>query len=273
MSENGSWPQLLDAAQPKEHVLQLYLCRDQSFFGRAVALFAAAGLKKQEGVILVATRPHSDALLPLLESHGVDVPAATARGQLTVLDAEQTLPRFLVRGMPDAGTFKGIAADVIAKVRKAGYRRVRWWGEMVNLLWEAGNVEGFVRLEEMFDDLAREHAIAIFCSVVMDPFDIEVHDISLPGALKTHSHVIPAEHYDRLEQSVNRALDDVLGAEGGRALRGLMAKSHHPYAHVPAPQAAILWLKRMASDRAGEILAKARRYYYEPEDAPQMKKQ
>jgi hypothetical protein len=264
LSQNGSWSELLEGSAPKQHILQLYLCRDQEFFGRAVALFAASGLKKREGVILLATKAHADALEPLLESHGIDVPKARAQGQLTIVDAEQTLPRFLVKGMPDPARFREIAETVIARVRQAGYPKVRWWGEMVNLLWEAGNVEGFIKLESLFDDLSREHSISIFCSVVMDPFDIEVHDISLPEALRTHSHLIPVEHYDRLDDSVSRALIDVLGPEQGKALKLLMSKSQHPHAQVPPPQANILLLKRMAADRAGTILAKARDYYYAP---------
>jgi hypothetical protein len=167
--------------------------------------------------------------------------------------------------MPDPEGFKRIAGQVIEKVRTAGFQHVRWWGEMVNLLWEAGNPQGFHRLEELFDEVAREHVISIFCSVVMDPFDLEVHDLGLPEALKTHSHLIPVEHYARLEQSVDRALHEVLGQEQGQAMKLLMSKSQHPHAQVPPPQAAILLLKRLVGQQAREILTRARRYYYTPE--------
>ena len=264
MTNDASWTELLDGSRPKQHILQLYLCSDEAFFGRAVALFAASGLKRQEGVILVATKAHRTILSPLLESHGIDVPAAEARGQLSILDAETTLPRFMVNGMPDAAGFKKIAAEAIGRMRRSGYSRVRWWGEMVNLLWEEGNVPAFIRLEELFDEVGRTHEIAIFCSVVMDPFDVEVHDLGLPGAMKAHSHLIPVEDYRRLEESVNRALIEVLGKEKGEALRVLMSRSQNPHAHVPAPQAAILWLKRLAEQHAPEILRRARAYYYAP---------
>jgi hypothetical protein len=264
MTSTASWPELLDGARPKQHILQLYLCRDEAFFGRAVALFAASGLKKQEGVILAATKAHRALLSPLLESHGIDIPAAEARGQLTIVDAETTLPRFMVNGMPDAADFKRIAAEVIGRVRRSGYSRVRWWGEIVNLLWEEGNVQAFIRLEELFDEVGRSHEIAIFCSMVLDPFDIEAHDVALPGALKTHSHLIPLEDYRKLEESVNRALIEVVGREKGEALRVLMSRSQNPHAHVPPPQAALLWLKRLVEQQAPEILGRARTYYYAP---------
>jgi hypothetical protein len=41
--------------------------------------------------------------------------------------------------MPDAPVFLGLAADVIGQARTGGrYQKVRWWGEMVNVLWERG---------------------------------------------------------------------------------------------------------------------------------------
>jgi hypothetical protein len=180
------------------------------------------------------------------------------------VDAETTLPRFMVNGMPDAADFKRIAAEVIGRVRRSGYSRVRWWGEIVNLLWEEGNVQAFIRLEELFDEVGRSHEIAIFCSMVLDPFDIEAHDVALPGALKTHSHLIPLEDYRKLEESVNRALIEVVGREKGEALRVLMSRSQNPHAHVPPPQAALLWLKRLVEQQAPEILGRARTYYYAP---------
>ena len=56
--------------------------------------------------------------------------------------------------MPDAPVFLGLAADVIAKARDGGrYPKVRWWGEMVNVLWERGDVAASMDLEDQFDHL------------------------------------------------------------------------------------------------------------------------
>ena len=59
----------------------------------------------------------------------MDVKAAQGRGQLTVVDADELLPRFMKDAMPDAPVFLGLAADVIANARAEGrYPKVRWWG-------------------------------------------------------------------------------------------------------------------------------------------------
>ena len=63
------------------------------------------------------------------------------------------LPKFLVKDMPDGRTFKGIAHDTIGKARANGrYANVRWWGEMVNVLYVRGNGQASTRLEEFFDE-------------------------------------------------------------------------------------------------------------------------
>src|SRR6185295_6578265 len=174
-----SWDGLLTIAGPRDHIVQLY--QDQQFLNRAVCRFAAGAIASGEGIILVPTAAHWAAFRPRLEAEGVDVQAAQDRGQLTVVDADELLPRFMHDAMPDAPVFLGLAAEVIGKARGEGlYPKVRWWGEMVNVLWEQGNVGASMALEDQFDRLAKQHAIAIFCSFVMDNFNGEVHSRMLP---------------------------------------------------------------------------------------------
>src|ERR1700730_18737835 len=87
------WDRILAAADPRDHIVQLY--QDQDFLNRAVCRFAAAALQNGEGVILVPTVKHWDAFRPRLIAEGIDVEAAQRHGQLTIVDADQTLPRFM----------------------------------------------------------------------------------------------------------------------------------------------------------------------------------
>jgi hypothetical protein len=64
----------------------------KSSFSRAVCRFAVSALAHGEGVILVPTAPHWNALRPRLEAEGVDTDAAQKSGQLTVVDADHLLP-------------------------------------------------------------------------------------------------------------------------------------------------------------------------------------
>jgi hypothetical protein len=65
----------------------------------------------------VPTAAHWEAFRPRLEAEGVDVRAAQSSGQLTVVGADELLPRFMKDAMPDALVFLGLAAEVIAQAR------------------------------------------------------------------------------------------------------------------------------------------------------------
>ena len=124
------WNQLVADAGPGDHIVQLY--QDEDFLNRAVCRFAGSTIVNGEGLILVPTLSHWDAFRPRLEAEGVDVEAAQRRGQLTIVDADECLPRFIREGMPDSPVFLGLAEDVIDRAHAGGrYPKVRWWGEMV----------------------------------------------------------------------------------------------------------------------------------------------
>jgi MEDS: MEthanogen/methylotroph, DcmR Sensory domain len=97
-----NWDGVVAAAAPCDHIVQLY--QDQDFLNRAVCRFAGAALANGEGIILVPTLTHWNAIRPRLEAEGVDVEAARTRGQLTVVDADEFLPPL------HAGLHAGFAA-------------------------------------------------------------------------------------------------------------------------------------------------------------------
>jgi hypothetical protein len=254
------WGGLLASAGPRDHIVQLY--QDQDFLNRAVCRFAASAIANGEGVILVPTAAHWEAFRPRLEAEGVDTIAAQERGQLTVVDADELLPQFMREAMPDAPVFLGLAADVIAKARGNGrYQKVRWWGEMVNVLWERGDAAASMELEDQFDRLAREHEIAIFCSFVMDNFNGEVHSQMLPRLGKNHSHLIPVEDYARLERAVADALRETVGADEARVLeQRLLSGAPSPF-QMPRSQALLLALREALPVVADSVLTRSAKLY------------
>src|SRR5213079_703622 len=98
--EEQPWHHVVAHAGPSDHVVQLY--QDQDFLNRAVCRFAGAALANGEGIILVPTLTHWNGIRPRLEAEGVDVEAARERGQLTVVAADEFLPRFVRDAMPDS---------------------------------------------------------------------------------------------------------------------------------------------------------------------------
>lgn len=266
VGQREPWRRLLADAAPRDHIVQLY--QDQHFLNRAVCRFAAAALANGEGVILVPTLAHWNAFRPRLEAEGVDVEAVQSRGQLTVVDADELLPRFMRDAIPDAPAFLGLAADVIARTRAAGrYPKLRWWGEMVNVLWERGDVAASMNLEDLFDQLAHEHDIAIFCSFLMDNFNGEVHARMLPRLGENHSHLIPVEDYARLERAVADALRETVGSDEARVLEGRFLADYPTQFHMPRPQALLLALRQVLPLVADAVLQRSRTLYTAPEES------
>ena len=258
--EHRDWDCLLADAGPRDHVVQLY--QDQDFLNRAVCRFAASALANGEGVILVPTVRHWDAFRPRLISEGVDVGAAQKRGQLTILDAEETLPRFMHDAMPDAPVFLGLAADVVARARGGDrFPKVRWWGEMVNILWERGDVAASMKLEDLFDQLAQKHDIAIFCSFLMDNFNGEIHARLLPRLGENHSHLIPVEDYARLERAVADALRDTVGPDEARVLENELLSKYPPKLSMPRAQALLLALRQVLPTVSESVLQRCSKLY------------
>lgn len=251
-----SWRKLLSEPGENGHIVQLY--QDDDFYGEAISHFAAEGIAKGESIILVATEPHWKNISGRLRGKGFNLEELFRQGQLTLLDADATLPKFMVAGLPDGDLFKPLAKQTIAKARAGGkYPRVRWWGEMVNVLYVDGNPRASHRLEQLFDEVAREESIAIFCSFLMDKFDPKVYEEVFGNVCTTHSHVIPVDDYAQHRVTVNRAIEDVIGNVRGSLLQSLVAWKNAP-THMPSSQALLLWVREKMPEHFAPVLARAR---------------
>ena len=252
----NSWRTLLAEPGDDGHIVQLY--QDEDFYGEAVSHFAAEGLARGESIILVASAPHWQNISGRLHGKGFDSAALVRQGQLTLLDADTTLPLFMAGDTPDRKIFKTLAKETIARARAGGkYARVRWWGEMVNVLYVNGNPRGSNRLEQLFDEMAHEERIAIFCSFLMDKFDPAIYDEAFGHVCATHSHVIPCDDYERHRLAVNQAVNEVIGAIKGPALKSLVSWMGAPTA-MPASQALLVWVKELQPQHFASVLARAR---------------
>lgn len=256
-----TWQAVLTHPENGSHIAQLY--QSDLFLYRSVGIYLAAGLQKGDAAVLVATPGHTTAFLQDLTAKGFDVNGLKRSGQLTVLDAEATLSEFSIDGEPDRKHFIEVVGGVIEKAGK-GYPRVRAFGEMVNLLWQRGELSKAIALEELWNDLAKIHSFSLFCAYVMDNFNPKMHEGPLQSVCKTHSHLIPAEDYGLLEKSVSEAIGTVLGSMQASMLFSLVAAQRieqESVAMMPSAQHALLWLKKNMPITADKVLLKSRSYY------------
>jgi signal transduction histidine kinase len=183
-----------DERQPSElaggdHAVQFYESDD--FLGRVVADFVEQGVRAGAPALLVATGPHRLTCTALLRERGIDVEDAVRAGRLVMLDARETLSRFLVDGGIDREAFQ---RELAVHVRRPGQAAPLYvFGEMVDLLWKDGNLEAAVALESLWNELGRGHRIRLLCGYALDGFHAEVHRHPFERICRTHTHVLPAE--------------------------------------------------------------------------------
>jgi hypothetical protein len=257
------WHPLLRAPQPCDHIAQLYT--DDGFLTRAVTEFVGAGLVAGEAVVIVATPAHIRAFAEHL-GRTLDLAAARLADQLIVLDAEASLARLLVDGRPERQAFLGLIGTILDRAQAAGDGRVRVFGEMVNLLC-GHDPEAAIELESLWNEVLAERRVSLLCAYRLDNFDRRVHRRLLHQISQKHSHLVPVEHYQRLESAVDRAYREVFGAEGDTvALRDLLVAGVPPTPAMPPAEAALIALRGLRTDIADAVLERARHYYTAPLD-------
>jgi signal transduction histidine kinase/ActR/RegA family two-component response regulator len=152
-----------------------------------VGSYVGAGLGAGETAIVIATEAHRTEIARRLTAHCIDVAQATRSGHLTFLDARETLAKFMDGPTPNPTRFREAVGGLIER-RTA---RLRAYGEMVDLLWKDGNSQGAIRLEELWNDLAKEHPFALLCAYAVAQVDGEEPQKAFDDVIGMHSHVLP----------------------------------------------------------------------------------
>jgi len=178
------------------HLVQYY--EKEGFLYDRVTDFMSDGLRGSDAAVLIATRAHRNGVESRLARRGVDLSHLTAGGRYHALDAQDTLSRFMVDGAPDPHRFAETVGPVIRTAR-TGDRRVLAFGEMVALLWAEGNREAAIRLEQLWNDLARRETFALLCAYPISHFDDAGHAKPFAEINAAHTWVTPAESYSIVE--------------------------------------------------------------------------
>jgi signal transduction histidine kinase len=178
-----------------DHRVQFYESED--FLAVAVADFLADGLTGGHPSVVIATETHRLSFASRLKVKGFDVEQASGVGQLILLDARDTLDTFMSGPMPDPARFKSTLGAILkdARDRGGGGAVLRLYGEMVDLLWRDGNTEGALRLEELWNELARSYEFSLLCAYAMGNFYRANDADRFKAICAAHTHVAPTERY------------------------------------------------------------------------------
>lgn len=256
----ASWNALVAAPAPRDHLVQLYT--DEAALVSIVTEFVAHGLADGAGVVAITTLPHRSAVCGRLAERGVDVSAAEAHGQLTLLDARDTLAQLLVDGMPDAAALRAVIVPALQRARAAGGGTVRAFGEMVDILYRGGQLAAAIELETLWNELLEREGFTLLCSYAVDAFDRAQYRETLPRIGAVHSHLMPVEAPERFEDAIDRAFRDVFGLFGdAELLRELFVRQQTDGTAMPTAQAALFAVRALDAGLADAILARAAAHY------------
>jgi hypothetical protein len=156
----------LPAVAPTDHAVQFYQADDE--LAAAVSGYLAEGIKSGDGVIVVATAPHRLMFETALAQAGVDVAGERHAGRLLTEDATRLLGRILGGDGLDQWHFRSAISSLILRAA-AGGRRVRIYGEMVGLLWDAGHVARAIELEALWNGLRALLPFSLLCGYPSSP--------------------------------------------------------------------------------------------------------
>jgi len=155
--------------------------------------FVGAVLKSGNAAIVVATELHREKLLARLQAYGLDMSATIEQGRYIALDNAETIATFMVNDLPDPVLFSKVTGNLIARTAKSvegDHARVAACGECAPLLWERGNAEGAVRLERLWDEIARSYGVQVLCGYPQSSFQGRTEGDTFDRICAEHSSVL-----------------------------------------------------------------------------------
>src|SRR6266851_2176559 len=203
--------------EPCLHTVQFY--SDDGFLIDSISQFIGTSLLAGSAAIVIATKAHRDGIARRLKERGMDLAGALKQGRYVVLDPDETLSRLLVDGWPDEVRFAALMGEVIERAKASSGENcsdVAIFGEMVSLLWTEGKCDAAIRLEQLWNNLAKTHAFSLRCAYPITGFDHHEHHEPFVRICTEHSDVIPEEKY----------LATATDQERHRAIAALQQRAH-----------------------------------------------
>jgi anti-sigma regulatory factor (Ser/Thr protein kinase) len=222
------------AVSAGDHVVQFYE-RDSDLV-QTVGRYLTDAARADAVAIVIATEAHRRAFEAHLEAAGIDLAQLRRSGRLVSLDAATTMAQFMPDGQLDPEAFHRVIGALVRESADTG-SPVRAYGEMVALLWEAGDVMAAIELETLWNDLGRDVPFSLFCAYHAASISGSEHGDALQQVCHLHSSVLHAPvHSDADAGDRHSAGADVtrlFGAEldAPRAARHFVADALRRWGH------------------------------------------
>jgi PAS domain S-box-containing protein len=266
------------------HVVQLYA--DDAFLIDVLGRFIGGALAVGDAALVIATKSHLVALERRLSANGVDTARIAMQGRYIALDATETLPKVMVDGALDEDRFNEVVGNALSQAERAvapQQGRVAVFGELVALLWAEGKSAEAIRVEQLWNDLAKNHMFSLLCAYPIAGCNSERHIKPFLSMCGEHSAVIPSESYlvlnneeERLRsiahlQQRAQVLEKELASRENEAPFRLLVEAVQDYAiFLLTPEGNInswnLGAQRIKGYMASDIIGKHFSCFYPEED-------
>ena len=171
------------------HAVRFY--ESERSLAKIVAEFLIEGFADSHPGIVVATPVMRAALVLELSSRSVDVVELQRSGQFVLLDADEQLAQFMSDGHPDPAGFNSMMCQAIDQVCRGRTNcKVRIFGQMVDVLWRAGQQDAAIHLEMLWNQLAHQQTFSLLCGYAMGNF---YKDSNFEDICGQHTHVVSAD--------------------------------------------------------------------------------
>ena len=178
------------------HSVQFY--EDDAFLLDSLTKLIGTALVAGDAAIVIATPAHREALTRRLHARGLDLEVANRAGRYQAIDAAGTLAGLMAHGAPNPARFYSFMGSLLSSIpltAEGKPPRIVLYGEMVTLLCSQGNLAVALKLEQLWNDLARFHSFHLHCAYPMKSFSQEGQSQAFLNICAEHSHVVPTENY------------------------------------------------------------------------------
>lgn len=176
--------------KPGEHVVHFY--RDDAELAHTAGTHLLNAVRDGAAAIVIATAPHLCAFRGELLAAGIDV----EDGSLTLLDAHDTLAEIKRPEGISRAAFQRVVGTVVRRGGEDG-RPLHAYGEMVDLLWRAGDVPSAIELEGLWNELIAELQFSLLCAYHSEAVEGPEHEHALRQVCQLHSAVSSANERSR----------------------------------------------------------------------------
>ncbi len=259
---------------------------DDGFLIDVLSGFIGGALTVGDAAVVIATKSHRAQLETRLPAQGVDTAKAAMQGRYVVLDATETLAKVVVEGSVDETRFSDTVGGALMQAEMAiahKQGRIAIFGELVALLWVEGKPSEAVRVEQLWNHLAKNHSFSLLCAYPIAGCNSERHIEPFLEMCGEHSSVIPSESYlvlrneeERLRSIANlqqkaQVLEQELALRASDAPFRLLVEAVQDYAiFILDPEGNVsswnVGAERIKGYKAEEIMGRHFSCFYPDED-------